>query len=525
MKKFIIFSIILLSFCESIYSQAKDSVTKYPDIQSRELQIVQQQWLNTNNAAGLAFSLVNKGSYTSLERFVSSGDYHRAQEGSSNKALKFSTQRYDRFNDKIYVRGSFSFLMNNEGERAWSDVINTYNSNPYIYGSSVKGDYQAQKFDLNLKVYSIPSGKFNFGVTVDYHVSDISRQGDPRSRSYSLDYSIIPSVTYAVSKNSRVGVDLYYRFDKEKMPGLTTVQTDPNLKYYTFTGMESAIGRIGGYRGFSRQFVSDYIGGALQYNYENKKIKLLLSAGMDAQWQETLGDKKQTPGSYNSFNYRFLSNLLIKQNNLLHNFTLSATIKDGGADEHRQNLISTRDTLTGISTETWVTIYTYKNRFVVKTSDIKASWKTYSQIASGKGFRWSAGLFGGYSHFSNIYYLPKSEIGAGKVFGGAEGSYLLFSRNEYKLEFEGLLKAGFKTDSYMLLASQNEISENILIPDFEYHKRNTAEIFGSLRYIFPMKFSKGAKLTGYAKVYGGNIFATDSNNWSSAGVAIGLLTF
>jgi hypothetical protein len=302
MKKFIIFSIILLSFCESIYSQAKDSVTIYPDIQSRELQIVQQQWLNTNNAAGLAFSLVNKGSYTSLERFVSSGDYHRAQEGSSNKALKFSTQRYDRFNEKIYVRGSFSFLMNNEGERAWSDVINTYNSNPYIYGSSVKGDYQTQKFDLNLKVYSIPSGKFNFGVTIDYHVSDISRQRDPRSRSYSLDYSIIPSVTYAVSKNSRVGVDLYYRFDKEKMPGLTTVQTDPNLKYYTFTGMESAIGRIGGYRGFSRQFVSDYIGGALQYNYENKKVKLLLSAGMDAQWQETLGDKKQTPGSVNSFN-------------------------------------------------------------------------------------------------------------------------------------------------------------------------------------------------------------------------------
>ncbi|MDP3437370.1 MAG: hypothetical protein Q8S04_09005 [Bacteroidales bacterium] len=525
MKKFIIISFIMLSLCESLYSQVKDSVTKYPDIQSRELQIIQQQWLNTNNAAGLAFSNVTKGSFTSLERFVSRGDYHRAQEGSSNKALRFSTQRYDRFNEKIYVRGSFSFLMNNEGDRAWSDVIKTYNSNPYIYGSSVKGDYQTQKFDLNLKIYTIPMGKFNFGVTVDYHVSDISRQRDPRSRSYSLDYSIIPSLTYAVSKSSKVGVDLYYRFDKEKMPGLTTVQTDPNLKYYTFSGMESAIGRIGGYRGFSRQFVSDYIGGSLQYNYANEKVKFLLSAGMDAQWQETLGDKKQSPGSYNSFNYRLVSNLLIEQNNFLHNFTLTALIKDGGADEHRQNLISTRDTLTGISTETWVTIYTYKNRFVVKTSDINASWKTYSRNASGKGYRWSAGIFGGYNHFSNTYYLPKSEIGAGKFYGGAEGSYLLFSRNETKLEFEGFVKAGFKTDSYLLLASQNEISENILIPDIEYHRRNSAEIYGSLRYIFPMKFAKRTKLTGYAKVYGGNIFATDSKNWSNAGVAIGLLTF
>src|SRR3989339_699175 len=521
MKKVIIIIVASVFITSTLSGQIKDSIQKFPDFQTRELQGLRQLWNKTENSAGMGFSNVNTGSLTSINKYFSNGDHHRVQEGSANNGLTFSTERYDKFSEKVYVRGSFAFNMNTEEDRGWSDVVNTYNSNPYIYGSSVRGNYESQNFDLNLKVFSVRENGFNYGFTIDYHVADISRQRDPRSRTYVLDYSIIPSITYSIDNHNYVGINLYYRFDKEKMPGLTTVQTDPNLKYYTFTGMESAIGRIGGYRGFSRQFVSDYIGGALQYNYENKKIKLLLSAGMDAQWQETLGDKKQTPGPYNSFNYRFLSNLLIKQNNLLHNFTLSATIKDGGADEHRQNLISTRDTLTGISTETWVTIYTYKNRFVVKTSDIKASWKTYSQIASGKGFRWSAGLFGGYSHFSNIYYLPKSEIGAGKVFGGAEGSYLLFSRNEYKLEFEGLLKAGFKTDSYMLLASQNEISENILIPDFEYHKRNTAEIFGSLRYIFPMKFSKGAKLTGYAKVYGGNIFATDSNNWSSAGVAIG----
>jgi len=523
MKKVIIIIVAIVFITCTLSGQSNDSIQKYPDFQKRELQALRQLWNKSDNAAGMGFSNVNTGSLTSLQKYYSNGDHHRVQEGSANNGLTFSTERYDRFSEKVYVRGSFAFNMNTEEDRAWSDVVNTYNSNPYIYGSSVRGNYESQNFDLNLKVFSVRQSGLNYGLTIDYHVADISRQRDPRSRTYVLDYSIIPSLTYTLDNHNSIGINLNYRFDKEKMPGLTTVQTDPNLKYYTFSGLENAIGRIGGFRAFSRQFIGDNAGGALQYNYKNNSINWLVSFGMDASWQETLGDKKQTPGSFNSFNYNLLSNLLIKKNSYLHNFLLNVNIKDAGADEHRQNLISTRDTLTGITTENWVTIYTYKNRFVSLTSDIILKWDLYSLQKNSDSYNWKVGVNAGYSTFSNIYYLPKSEYSAGKLVAGLSGAYVITAKKQRKLLFEGSFNSGINTGAELNLASQTEIAENILIPDLEFHKRNTAELFGSVKYTFPLQFIKNANLSGYARIYGGNLFA-GSANWSNFGFAVGILT-
>jgi hypothetical protein len=523
MKK-IISTIVASIFVTCLLSgQNKNSLQLYPDFQKREVQVIKQIWNTTDNAAGMGYSNVNSGSLTSLNKYYSNGDHHRVQEGSANNGLTFSTERYDRFSKKVYVRGSFAFNMNTEKDRAWSDVVNTYNSNPYIFGSSVRGDYGSQNFDLNLKVFSVKQNGLNYGFTINYHVADISRQRDPRSRTYVLDYSVIPSVTYSFNSNNSIGVNLNYRFDKEKMPGLSTVQTDPNLKYYTFSGLENAIGRIGGYRAFSRQFIGDNVGGALQYNFKNKNVNWLISIGMDAAWQETLGDKKQSPGSFNSFNYNILSNLLIQKNHYLHNFIFNIKIKDSGADEHRQNLVSSRDTLTGITTENWVTIYTYKNRFVSQTSDMNLKWDLYSLKKSNDSYNWRVGINAGYSSFSNVYYLPKSDYSAGRLVAGLSSTYVLTVKKQQKLFFEGRFNSGINTGAELNLASQTEISENILIPDLEFHKRNTAEVYGSVKYTFPLQFVKNSRLSGYAKLYGGNLFAGKAN-WSNFGFAIGILT-
>lgn len=504
-----------------VYGEKKDSAVVYPDFLKREIQVVNQLWNLTDNAAGMGYSDVNRGSLTTLLKYYSNGDYHRVQEGSANNGLTFFTERYDRFNDKLFVRGSFAFNMNTEEDRGWSDVINTYNSNPYIYGSSVRGNYESQKFDLNLKVFTVKRDRLNYGLTIDYKVADIARQRDPRSRTYALDYSIIPSLTYSLSKKSSVGANLKYRFDKEKMPSLSTVQTDPNLKYYTFSGLENAVGRIGGYRGFSRQFLGDYLGGAIQYNFKNNTYNLLISAGMDAYWQETLGDKKQTPGSFNSFNYNFTSNLLISKKGYLHNILINIVLKDSGADEYRQNLVSVRDTITGITTENWVTVYTYKNRFVASVADISAKWNTYS--ITNKSYRWRAGFNAGYKSFKNIYYLPKSEYSSGKAYAGLNGSYIFPLGKGKNLIIDAAFDAGINTSSNLNLASQNEISENILLPDLEYHKLNTIELSGSMRYTFPLTFVKNGAISGYARIYGGNLFAGDTS-WSNLGFAVGILT-
>lgn len=531
MKKIFITIAIIAALYSPLLSQDnqnwpldKDSTIIFPEYQKREIQKILQQWSNTSNAAGISFSKVDMGSFVTLEGYNSGGDYHRAQEGNANNGLKFFTERYDKFNDKVLVKGSFSFNLNKEKERAWSDVFNTYNSNPYIFGSSIKGNYETQKFDLNLKVYTLQFGKFNYGLTLDYHVADMARQRDPRSRSYLLNYSMIPSVIYNINNNNKIGINLFYRYNKEKMPGLSTVQTDPNLQYFTFTGMENAIGRIGGYRGFSRQFVSDAFGADIQYAFSNDNVDWLTSAGAELLNEEILGDKKQSPGSYNSYSYNLYSNLLWHRDRFLHNFKLRASIVDGGANEFRQNLIAQRDTISGLTTQTWETIYTYKNRYIVKTANIEASWKFYSLDKSGQSYKWSAGLSADYSSFENIYYLQKSEYGAGKVSVGVNGSYLLWNSRYNKLIFDAEVLAGFKTTSKLNVNSETEIYHNILLPDLAYHNRNTIYAGGNLTYTFPLQFVKSSKLTGYAKLYGGNIFTTGNIGWYNAGVAIGLLT-
>jgi len=521
---YILTTLLLLFFAGVAKGENTDSLKRVPDLQKREMQILKQQWVNSDNAAGMSLSKVDRGSFTTLSYYKDGGDYHKVQQGSKNSGFLFRTERYDRFNDKVFVRGTFSFNNNKEYDRGWSDVINTYNANPFIFGSSVRGDYEKQQFDLNLKVYSVTSGRFNFGFTVDYKVADIARQRDPRSRTYMLDYSLIPSMLVSLSDKHKVGIDLYYRFSKEKMPGLTTIQTDPNLKYYTFSGVEFLDGKIGGYKGFSRQFLSDIAGGGLQYNYFSNDIKLLVSFGFDAQWEQTLGDKKQSPGSYNSFNYRLLSDLLVKRGDLLHNLRLSGAVKDGGADEFRQNQITSRDPITGITTETWETIYVYKNRFIAKTANIKADWRIIRSDKSGNGYKWIAGIEGGYSQFSNYHYLPSSVYEAGKANGGINGLVRLLSSKGRTLELKASVNAGIKTGTKLEAALENEAVTNILEPDIQFHNRNTIDINGDLRYTFPLKLGKVSNILGYAKIYGGNIFASGSKQWYSAGLSIGILT-
>ncbi len=525
MKRICLTTLIYLTLISNgaLVAQNRDSITYPGTVKEREMQILNQNWNVTGNAAGMGFSHVNTGSFTTLGLITGSGDYHKTQEGSARNALQFRTERYDKFNQKLYVKGSFIFTRERELDRAWSDVFHTYNSNPYIYGSSVKGNYETQRFDLNVKVYTSNFGKFNIGVEFDYKVADMARQRDPRSRSYLLDYSLLPSLTYSFSKTHTIGINVKYRFEKEKMPSLSTVQTNPNLKYYDFIGLEHVDGKIGGYLGFQRQFVSGYMGGAIQYNYISKKINWLTSIGFDSQRQETLGNKKQSPGSYNSYNYSLLTNLILRSGKYTHDLKIRGSILDGGADEFRQSLISSRDPQTNEVTETWETTYKYINRFIVKTKDLSADYKLYSSNNDNIGYLWNIGFVASYNEFNNYYYLPYSQYSVSKVFAGLNGSYSLLDKKHHCIDFVFRAVAGVPSNNVLILATQTEVSTQVLQPDLEFHNKKTLDGSLEVKYTFPLSFGR-SKMQGYARFFAGNIFASDSMNWSNAGFSIGILT-
>lgn len=524
MNRFV-YLIVFLVFVKPGFAQHADSLKVSPNKLQRDMQVLFQQWLHTDNAAGLAFANVSKGGLTTFESHYSSGDHHRVQEGSAVNGLRFYSEGYSRFNERLFARGHFRFSKFVEEDRAWSDVVNTYNANPYIYGSSVRGDYDNQLFDLNVKVYSATLGRFNYGLTLDYQVGDISRQRDPRTRTYMLNYAVVPSVTYSLSGKSRVGVNAYYRYGKERMPNISTVQTDPNLQYYTFIGLHNVQGRVGGYKAFQRQFVSDIIGGALQYNFESTGVKLLLSAGVDMLGQQTLGDKMQSPGSYNSYGFNLTGSLILSNTSFVHNASVVARYNNGGANEFRQTLFTERDTLTGVSTEYWVTDYIYQNRFVVETYNVDFSWKSIALKPNGLERNWTLGAEAAFQAFTNTYYLPLAEYGASRVRAEGNGSFFILDKGEHSIEFTSSVGASYSLNTLLRIDGDTEVSELILRPDLEYHSRNTFEIGGSLTYTFPLRVPRMTAMTGYARLYGENLFANKSYGWLAFGLAIGLLTF
>ncbi len=524
MKKInILISLAFLVVVNIAAAQKIDSIPSPVSLKERELQILRQQWNITDNSAGMGLNIISTGSLTTLGVSRGVGDLHRAQEGSARNGLEFKTDRYDKYSDKLYLKGTFSFNLDKEFDRAWSDVFHTYNSSPYIFGSSVKGLYETQTFNLSFMAYSARIGRFNYGVGLDYKVADMSRQRDPRSRSYILDYKLTPSMTYNINANNILGINLSYRFEKEKMPNITTVQTDPNLKYYDFRGLNYVDGKIGGYKGFQRQFVSDFIGGAVQYNYLGESSKLLVSAGMDAQWQDVLGNNKQSPGSYNSYNYNVVADYFMESGMFIHNVNIKGSYLDGGANEFRQELQSYKNPVTGETTETWITNYEYKNRYMVKVSDIALFYKMMRLKADKKSIKWYVKPYLSYNQFLNVYYLPKSEYKVSKCFAGAYAFVSLFSKGGSDVDLTLKAIGGFPVKTDLSLASVSELNSAVYDIDMSYHKKKTIETFGDLRYTFPLKFGKTG-LFGYARIYAGDIFASGSSSWFSTGFSIGLLT-
>ena len=394
--------ILILSIAISTLSSAQSLVFT----EEHELTQLLNPWSMFQNAAGLGVSPVKTHGVTELGYDKNSGDYHRAQEGSDLSGLNFYSERYDKLGKNWLVWGSFDFQMNREMNRYFSDVFFPYNSSPYIFGSSVKGNYDKQMFDLHAKFSHIQKAKFTYGLGIDYTVADLSRLRDPRSRTYLADYAAVPAVTYQISPGITIGLDGFVRYQKEKMPSIVTVQDDPGLKYYSFFGMENADAVIGAYKGFQRDFESNFYGGDFQIAFSKNAINWITSIGAEYQDQQVFGSIQQSPGSYKSLNYKAMSVFNMTKNNLLVNATLKANYYQGAADELRQDLITVRDSATGIASQEWITLFRYKNRYLTNSYNINLDINIRNLLASGKDYSWEAGLnFKSYG-FDNRYNMP-----------------------------------------------------------------------------------------------------------------------
>lgn len=517
MRKLVL--IPLLLFGLAAYAQELPS-----DFRKLELESIRQQYDATDNAAGMGLSQPSSGSRTELGGSYSQGDWHLAQQGDSNLGLGFSTLRYDSFSDKLFMKGSFSYDFNNESGRKWSDVMDPWFSIPYIYGSSIAKDYVSHDCRLAFDLYTAPLGDWiSVGVRTTYEVADISGLRDPRPRTGYLDYQAIPSVLLSFGRH-HVGLDLGYGYSKEKLSGLTTIQSYPNLYYYKMSGLDHIDGAIAAYSGFKRQFAGSRFLGGLQYSYDGESLRALVSGSMEYGKLDSYGDKMQSPGSWNWFLYKGLADLQAGSGSIQHHIRLSGSYKDGGADEYLQELTSEKDPETGATTESWVTLYQYTNRYMLRKYQAALDYTIYGGCSTGD-YLWSAKAGAEWNSFEKEAFLPHSEFDASSLDLSLGGSVRLMQYKGHKLELEALGGFHLAIDCRQELQFESLYSQEVLVPDAAYYSKHAFGGRGKLTWTFPLNLGKAGLANGYLSLGGGIRKALPEGGLYDVALTLGLFTF
>lgn len=530
--------VILVSLCCSVVDARAQKEKRSPlTLEEREVELDKRSWGKTENAAGIMMDPYMENGQTEFSGYLSEGDYHRSQEGDGLNGIVFNTDRFDKINDKVWVWGAFRFDMNRETNRAWSDVISTYNSSPFSFGSSVPASYDSQMFDFRAKVGYNAMNKLKVGLGIDYLVGDVSRLRDPRTRTYLADYAVTPGIVYSITSEHTLGLTGKYRFRKDKMPSVMTVQENPDFKYYPMLGLEngeeprlndgaeSGNGIIRGFNGFRRQYVSDFFGGSLQYAYKFNDISWISSVGVLYENQEILGDVKRSPGEFFSDRIDLSSHLVINRNNFLHQISFDGAYTQGYANEFIQSLNEIRDPATGIVSKEWITNYVYTKQYEVNTTSLNLNYKLSALDPNG-GYRWYVDFHSGYNAFKNQYNLPLSYLKVANMQAEVNAGYRLLKKNNHVVTIEagfGALKS-LKSD-LLLNNSENDLAKNIWLPDADYYRTNRISWRAEANYSFPL-VSKKIALTGYLKIFSEQKISDSKfyRNWLTNGISLGIIT-
>ncbi len=474
-------------------------------------------WTESHNAAGLTLDSITDRGVALIEGTHQSLGYRRVQEGNQDNGLHFFTERYQRMGRYLYGYGKFDFDMGRTKDRRWSDVRRTYNSNPMISGSEVAASYDRQDISLTAAVGTTAFGPWRFGLRLDYQLGDLSRLRDPRSRSEMLDYRLTPSLTYTFG-HSTLGLQGHYRRYKEKIPDITTVQTDPNLKYYTMTGMENANGVVGGYNGYMREYVDHEFGFRLSYAWQADSWASLTEAGIDRGSEGVYGTYKYQPGHYHVYRYAIANKTTLRTPQWLHVVNAGVQYEEGFADEYRQRLTITTDSLTGYNTYSYVNQMTYRKRYRVRLLEAVLGYRLNS--VSEQGINGYVGVDGILHAVHNEYHLPTSSFAHHYALWGLSAGHGFFA-NRFWVDAAFRLRQVFGNRLNLADPSTPYAGQVWTVDEQDYYTVNTWRARLALTYQLPVTVKQHTSMW-FVRLDGGYLHAANSQHNSRASLAIGM---
>lgn len=476
-----------------------------------------QLWRNTGNAAGLTIDSTRNRGVTFMGLEHGSGNYHRVQEGGMYNRLRFFTERYQHLGRYLYGYGQFEFGLGRTKDRAWADVMRPYNADPYFSGSSIPAKYDHQNIGLKAAVGTVSFNGWRFGLAIDYKVGDLSRLRDPRSRSQLLDYKLAPAVTYTAGRHT-LGVAAHYNRRKEKIPNLTTVQSDATLKYYQMTGLENATGTTGGYGGYQREWVNHSFGAALTYGYSSQRVGSVTTIGIERGSEGVMGQYKFEPGHYYNYIYTAATQNRLYTATAVHQLDISARYEQGYADEYRSQLIIERDSARGFNSYRYDRQLTFRKRYQVRLADVSLHYR--ASFTQGERQTDSyVGLTAALQRAANRYLLDASELSYGRMNIGIEGGHGFLG---HRLLVDAAAGYAFATKTDMHLADETtDYARSVLLPDLLFYNANYWRGRLQATWQFPLTIKK-VRSTWYVRAYAATVRAQQSRHFSTFGFAVGI---
>ncbi len=498
---------------------ALSATAQHMNYQRYEMAEQRQLWQQSNNAAGLAHdmrdSIDNRGiAYFDFRH--RSGDYTRVQEGNQQNQLRFFTERYQKIGKYLYGYGSFDFDMGRIKERSWSDVMRTYNSNPFLSGSSIKGKYDFQNFTLNARLASVRLGHFNYGASLYYKVGDLSRLRDPRPRVRLAVYQLTPAATYTTGAHT-LGLAAWYRRYKEKLTGISTISDATDLKYYTMSGVEYVQGGTGSHNGYQREYVNHQFGGELSYAFQGSTVGSLVTATYHRGTEYAYGQYKYEPGRWYTNYFELSTRQRIKSASRLHVIQAKLGYEEGYADQYNQELITQKDG--AYTTQYWSNKMTYRKRYQMKKLDVNLRYRLSFVDTDDDALAGYVGASYDLQRVSNKHLLATSQLKYLWSRLGVEGGVGLLDKR-FWVKGEAAYHINHKSELDLSDAT-TDYAQGVLIPDMPYYRANYWQAGMELMYQQPLIIKK-QHTQWFAKLYGRYLHTDNSLDGREAGISVGL---
>ena len=482
---------------------------------------LQNSWLGSDNPTSIGVKTMPDIGKAQFAGDLMAGNLHRSMESSRMQSWGFGADSY-RSLRHLNLWGDFSFMNRFHSDRQWSDNVDPYNGNPYQVGSKLKGDYTEQSFDFDVKLASHRiADRWHFGLGMKYEVGDLSRLNDPRSRVQFADMSVYPGMAVQLAAHHRLGVNLNYRYRKEKNNKYVSKSAGGNeFMLYRQEGLGVYSNVLSNH--FERRVKGHWYGGALQYEYVQDGFSLFSHARYQKR-SDTLEDlMKECPGDYSEH----LADLQVKarwQNrNTLQTASLQLDGSLGTSYKNFQELHSEEDE-DGYSHSEYRTLYTAK-AYTHHQLTVGADYHYYRLGSSG--YRWFAGSKIGFWNLADRYafYVPASKMDVSTLSMTLEGGLCLLTKGRHRLYTEAVLAYHLSVVGQLSASpdlDKKELWEGIHVSDFEVLSSDVLETGLKLKYFFPLTL----KNDGFLSFNGSDFLSTSLSRRHrfTAQLAIGIV--